>query len=344
MRLGFAGIYVGAERGGSGLGRLEASLIFESLSQGCVSTAAYISIHNMVTWMIDKYGNEGQHKRYLSDLLCMNRLGSYCLTEPGAGSDAAALQTTAKLDGDHYILNGTKSFISGAGSSEIYLVLAKTASGGEASKEISCFIVEKDFAGVSFGKKESKMGWNSQPTRMVILEDCRVPKDNLLGRLNEGFGLAINGLVGGRINIASCSLGAAQACLEQAVTYSTERRLFNKHLSDFQHTQFKLADLASNLVASRLMVRNAATILDSGAPTALLASSMAKRFATDRCFDICNGVLQIFGGYGYLKDYPIEQYVRDSRVHQILEGTNEVMLLITARNLYSMLAQKKIDV
>jgi alkylation response protein AidB-like acyl-CoA dehydrogenase len=322
---------VKGENGGTGLGRLEASLIFEALSQGCVSTAAYISIHNMCSWMIDEFGNDAQKSKYLPTLLKMDKLASYCLTEPGSGSDAASLSTSAVLKGDKYILNGSKAFISGAGSSDVYMVMARTGEAGP--KGVTCFIVEKDFPGISFGKKERKMGWNSQPTRVVILEDCQVPRENILGGKGEGFKIAMRGLVGGRINIASCSLGAAQACLEQSVTYTTDRKQFGGRLADQQNVQFKLAEMATDLVSSRLLVRQAAKMLDLGSPHATVYSAMAKKFATDHCFDVCNTALQLHGGYGYLKDYPIEQYVRDIRVHQILEGTNEIMQLIISRNL-----------
>lgn len=328
----FLGIYVRSEKGGTGLGRLEASLIFEALSEGCVSTAAYISIHNMCSWMVDEFGDTNQHSKYLPSLLSMERMASYCLTEPGSGSDASSLRTTAQLRGDHYILTGSKAFISGAGNSDVYIVMARTGEAGP--KGITCFIVEKDFPGISFGKKEKKMGWNSQPTRIVTFEDCQVPKENVLGKVGEGFKIAMRGLVGGRVNIASCSLGAAQACLEHSVRYTKERKQFERPLAEFQNTQFKLADMATDLVASRLMVRRTASMIDGATSPHIPAySAMAKKFATDRCFEICNTALQLHGGYGYLKDYPIEQFVRDSRVHQILEGTNEIMQVIISRNI-----------
>ena len=281
--------------------------------------------------MIDEFGNDTQKSKHLPMLLKMDKLASYCLTEPGSGSDAASLSTSAVLKGDKYILNGSKAFISGAGSSDVYIVMARTGEAGP--KGITCFIVEKDFAGISFGKKERKMGWNSQPTRIVTLEDCQVPRENILGGEGEGFKIAMRGLVGGRVNIASCSLGAAQACLEQSIAYTTDRKQFGKRLADQQTIQFKLAEMATSLVASRLLVRRAAEMLDSGSQHATVYSAMAKKFATDHCFDVCNTALQLHGGYGYLKDYPIEQYVRDTRVHQILEGTNEIMQLIISRNL-----------
>lgn len=285
----------------------------------------------MCSWMIDEFGTAEQKRKYLPELMKMDRMSSYCLTEPGSGSDAASLTTTAALKGDHYVLNGAKAFISGAGSSDVYLVMARTGEAGP--KGITCFIVEKDSPGLSFGKKESKMGWNSQPTRVVTMEDCQIPKENVLGKIGEGFTIAMRGLVGGRVNIASCSLGAAQACLENSINYTNDRKQFGQKLFEMQNTQFKLADMATELVASRLLVRKAATMIDQSSPTATVFSAMAKKFATDRCFNICNTALQLYGGYGYLKDYPIEQFVRDTRVHQILEGTNEVMQIIIARHL-----------
>lgn len=286
--------------------------------------------------MIDEFGREEQKKKYLHDLVRMEKMSSYCLTEPGSGSDAASLTTTAVLKGDHYILNGSKAFISGAGNSDVYIVMARTGEAG--SKGITCFIVEKGFSGLSFGENENKMGWNSQPTRIVNFEDCQVPKENMLGKEGEGFMIAMRGLVGGRINIASCSLGAAQACLDASVAYTNDRRQFGQRLIEMQNIQFKLADMATALIASRLMVRKAATLFDIKSPHTTVYSSMAKKFATDHCFDICNTALQLHGGYGYLKDYPIEQFVRDTRVHQILEGTNEVMQIIIARHLLATLA------
>jgi alkylation response protein AidB-like acyl-CoA dehydrogenase len=282
--------------------------------------------------MIDEFGNGLQKKKYLPSLLAMDILASYCLTEPGSGSDAAALTTTARLSGDHYLLNGSKAFISGAGASEIYLVMARSEDAPGAAG-ISCFLVEKNFPGVSFGKSEKKMGWNSQPTCIVNLENCQVPKENLLGKPGEGFKIAMRGLVGGRVNIASCSLGAAQACLTQTLAYVQDRRQFGKALAEQQNVQFALADMATKLVASRLLVRQAASLIDSQSPHATAFSSMAKRFATDNCFEVCDAALQLHGGYGYLKEYKIEQYFRDCRVHQILEGTNEIMQLIIARHL-----------
>jgi len=329
--MGFAGIYVRPENGGCGLSRLDASLIFEELSAACVSTAAYISIHNMVAWMIDTFGNAHQHAQFLPKLMTMDHLASYCLTEPGAGSDAGALKTKAVRDVDSYVLDGSKAFISGGGESDIYLVMART--GEDGPKGISAFIVEKGAPGLSFGKKEKKMGWNSQPTTTVILENCRIPASNLLGEEGQGFTFAMKGLDGGRLNIASCSLGGARTCLEAAIRYMDERTQFGKKLAEFQALQFRLADMATHLEASRLMVWRGAVKLNEGANDATMACAMAKRFATDLCFDVCNEALQLHGGYGYITEYQIERYVRDLRVHQILEGTNEIMRLIIARKL-----------
>lgn len=329
--LGFAGIYVRDDVGGSGLGRLDAALIFEALSAGCTSTAAYLSIHNMAAWMIDSRGTEEQRRRWLPRLTTMELLASYCLTEPAAGSDAAALKTRAERDGDHYVLNGTKAFISGAGATDLYVCMVRTGEAG--ARGVSCIVVEKDTPGLRFGKPERKMGWNSQPTAMVIFEDCRVPVENRLGEEGEGFRIAMRGLDGGRINIAACSLGGASACLETARTYVGEREAFGRKLADFQALQFDIADMATMLEASRLMVWRAAAALDSADPEATLYCAMAKRFATDAGFDICNRALQLHGGYGYLKDFPLERFVRDTRVHQILEGTNEIMRVIIARRL-----------
>jgi isobutyryl-CoA dehydrogenase len=331
--LGFAAIYCQPEFGGTGLSRLDASLIFEALAQGCTSTAAYISIHNMVAWMIDAFGNDQQKDEWIPKLASMEVLGSYCLTEPSAGSDAGNLATRAVKKGDYYILNGTKSFISGATASGLYLIMCRTGEPGSGPKKISCFMVEKDTPGLSFGKKEEKLGWNSQPTHQVILEDCKVKATNMIGAENEGFSIAMQGLNGGRINIASCSLGAAQASLEATIDYMNTREQFNKKLSHFQHLQFKIAEMATDLLASRLIVRNAAVSLQEKHKDRVSLCSSAKMFATEKCFNICNDALQIHGGYGYLKDYPVQQYMRDSRVHMILEGTNEVMRMIVARHL-----------
>ncbi|KAG0289997.1 Isobutyryl-CoA dehydrogenase, mitochondrial [Dissophora globulifera] len=329
--LGFGGIYIREDVGGSGLGRLETSVIFEALSTGCVSTTAYISIHNMCAWMIDSFGSDEQRFKYLPKLASMENFASYCLTEPGAGSDAAGLATTAVKKGSHYVLNGSKAFISGGGSSDVYLIMART--GGAGPKGISCFVVEKGFKGLSFGKKENKLGWNSQPTRAVIMEDCEVPAENLLGGEGQGFSIAMKGLNGGRINIGSCSLGAAQASLELALEHVKVRKQFNEPLSHFQNTQFKLADMATSLLSSRLMIRQAATMLDQGHPSVASFCAMAKLHATDACFQICDDSLQLHGGYGYLKDYKVNVYLRDSRVHRILEGTNEVMRMVASRAL-----------
>ncbi|XP_020784334.2 isobutyryl-CoA dehydrogenase, mitochondrial [Boleophthalmus pectinirostris] len=332
-QLGFGGIYVQPDVGGSGLSRLDTSVIFEALSTGCVSTTAYISIHNMCAWMIDTFGNNEQRDKYCPDLCAMEKFASYCLTEPGSGSDAASLLTTARRNGDHYILNGSKAFISGGGDTDVYVVMCRT--GGKGPKGISCVVVEKGSPGLSFGKKESKLGWNSQPTRAVIFEDCAVPVSNRLGEEGQGFNIAMKGLNGGRINVASCSLGAAHASLLLAREHLLVRKQFGETLSNNQYLQFRLAEMATKLVASRLMVREAAKALQEGRSDAVSLCSMAKLFATDECFSICNQALQMYGGYGYLKDYPVQQFVRDIRAHQILEGTNEVMRMIISRNLLS---------
>ncbi len=329
--LGFAGIYVREEQGGSGLGRLDAALIFEELAAACPSTAAYLSIQNMVAWMVDRFGNDEQRGRFLKRLTSMESFASYCLTEPGSGSDAASLKTKAVRDGDHYVLNGTKAFISGGGASDLYAVMVRT--GGEGPKGISCVLVEKGSPGLSFGKRERKLGWNSQPTAMVIFEDCRVPVANRLGEEGEGFKFAMSGLDGGRLNIGACSLGGARACLEAARNHLMHRRQFGQALAEFQALQFRFADMATELEAARLMVHRGAASLDAGAAEASMHCAMAKRFATDAGFRICNEALQLHGGYGYLKDFPVERYLRDLRVHQILEGTNEIMRLIIARRL-----------
>ena len=329
--LGFAGIYVRDQFGGSGLSRLDAALIFEELATACVSTAAYLSIHNMAAWMIDRFGNEAQRAGLLPKLMNMEHFASYCLTELGSGSDAAALQTSARRDGDDYVLNGTKAFISGGGTSNLYVAMVRTGEAGP--KGISCLVVEKGAPGLSFGKKERKLGWNTQPTAMVIFEDCRVPVANRLGEEGDGFKIAMMGLDGGRLNISACSLGGARACIEAARDHLLERRQFGRPLADFQALQFKLADMATELEAARLMVRRGAASLDRGDPEATMHCAMAKRLATDAGFHICNEALQLFGGYGYLKDFPIERYLRDVRVHQILEGTNEIMRVIIARRL-----------
>ena len=329
--LGFAGIYCGEAHGGSGLSRLDAALIFEELAAACPSTAAYISIHNMAAWMIDRFGSEAQRSRWLPRLMSMEHFASYCLTEPGAGSDAASLRTRTEAVGDDYVLNGTKSFISGGSTSDIYLVMART--GEEGPQGISCLVVEDGTPGLSFGKKERKLGWNSQPTTAVIFENCRIPKANRISAAGEGFRIAMQGLDGGRINIAACSLGGARASLEAARDYMRERRQFGRRLADFQALQFKLADMATELEAARLMVHRAATMLDQRHSETTVACAMAKRLATDVGFRVCNEALQLHGGYGYIREYPIERYLRDLRVHQILEGTNEIMRLIVSRRL-----------
>ena len=327
--LGLGGIYVDEKLGGTGLGRLDAAIIFEELSTACPSTAAFISIHNMATWMVSKYGTKYHFDKYLPKLLSMEYITSYCLTEPGSGSDAAALSTSAIKEGDYYVLNGTKAFISGATISDTYLTMVRT--GDKSPSGISCLLIDKDSEGLSFGKLEDKMGWNSQPTAQVIFENCKVPIKNLIGKEGEGFKIAMQGLDGGRINIASCSLGAARICLEKSLAYVNDRTQFGKKIADFQATQFKLADMATQLEAARLMVLKAASEIDNLGQDATKMSAMAKRFATDIGFSICNEALQLHGGYGYLAEYEIERYVRDLRVHQILEGTNEVMRVVISR-------------
>ena len=330
--LGMAAIYVDDLYGGSGLTRLDAAIIFEELSRGCVSTAAYISIHNMVTWMIDKHGSDDLRKRFIPNLSTMQKMSSYCLTEPGSGSDAVALKTKATKKGNsHYLLNGTKSFISGGPTSDVFAVMCRT--GEEGAGGVSCLLVEKGTKGLTFGKQEKKMGWNSQHTSMVNFDNCEIPIDNLVGNEGDGFKIAMKGLDGGRVNIAACSLGGARAALEASLNYAAERKQFGKTLDKFQVTQFKLADMATELEASRLMVLRAACALDSQDKQATKLCAMAKRYATDVCSEICNMALQIHGGYGYLKDFPLERLVRDLRVHQILEGTNEIMRVIISRYL-----------
>ncbi|XP_067133668.1 isobutyryl-CoA dehydrogenase, mitochondrial-like [Centruroides vittatus] len=329
--LGFGGVYVSDKYGGSGLSRVDASVIFEALAAGCVSTTAYITIHNMCAWMIDEFGSEEQKKKWIPSLTSMEKFASYCLTEPGSGSDAASLSTTAKKEGNYYILNGSKAFISGGGSSDVYVIMVRT--GGPGPKGISCVLVEKGTPGLSFGKKEKKVGWNSQPTRAVILEDCKIPVENRIGNEGEGFSIAMKGLNGGRVNIASCSLGAAQASLELALEHLKVRKQFGKPLAEFQHHQFKLSQMATGLVASRLLIRKAAHALQNNLPETVSLCSMAKLFGTETCFNIINQSLQMHGGYGYLKDYAVQQYMRDTRVHQILEGTNEVMQLVISKDI-----------
>jgi alkylation response protein AidB-like acyl-CoA dehydrogenase len=329
--LGFGGIYVSADLGGSALSRLDAALIFEELAQGCPSTAAYISIHNMVAWMIDAYGAGELRERLLPDLCSMAKFASYCLTEPDSGSDAASLKTRAVRESDHYVLDGNKAFISGGGRSDVYIVMARTGEGGPGG--ISCFLVENGTPGLSFGAKEKKLGWHSQPTAMVILEGCRIPVANRIGAEGQGFKIAMRALDGGRLNIAACSLGGAQFCLDRTVTYMKERKQFGTRLADFQALGFRIADYATAIEAARLMLHRAASALDLGDPNATRLAAMAKRLATDTGFDVVNGCLQLHGGYGYLRDHPIERVLRDLRVHQILEGTNEVMRVIVSRDM-----------
>lgn len=331
--LGFAGIYIGEDVGGAGLTRLDAAIVFEELAAGCTSTTAYISIHTMSAWMIDRFGSAEQRQRFLPPLTSMQHFASYCLTEPEAGSDAAALATRAVRDGDDYVLNGSKAFISGGGRSDIYVVMCRT--GGSGAKGISTLVVPKDTPGLTFGSQERKLGWNSQPTAMLNFADARVPVANRLGAEGDGFKIAMMGLDGGRLNISACSIGAARACLEASRAHMLDRRQFGKRLADFQALQFKLADMATDLEAARLMVHRAAQALDASDPEATQYCAMAKRFATDVGFDVCNQALQIHGGYGYLRDFPIERFLRDVRVHQILEGTNEIMRIIIARRLLS---------
>jgi butyryl-CoA dehydrogenase len=329
--LGMGGVYIAADVGGSALSRLDATLIFEALATGCPSVAAYMSIHNMSAWMIDAYGSDAQRKKWLPRLCTMELLASYCLTEPGAGSDAAALMTRAVRDGNTYVLNGQKQFISGAGAGDVYVVMART--GGAGPSGISTFVVPGDTAGISLGANERKMGWNAQPTRAVVFTDTRVPVENRLGQEGIGFKIAMAGLDGGRLNIAACSLGGAQIALEKSLAYMKERRAFGKRLDEFQALQFRLADMATALEASRTLLWRAAAALDRDEANATALCAMAKRFVTDACFDVANQALQLHGGYGYLSEFGIEKIVRDLRVHQILEGTNEIMRLVVARSL-----------
>ncbi|CAG2086995.1 acyl-CoA dehydrogenase family protein [Xanthomonas euroxanthea] len=329
--LGFCGLYTDEGVGGLGMRRLDAAVVFEELATVDPSTSAFISIHNMATWLIASYGNDAVRAQWGEAMTSGVKLGSYCLTEPGAGSDAASLKTRAQRDGDSYVLNGSKAFISGAGATDVLVVMART--GDDGARGISAFVVPADAPGVSYGRKEEKMGWNSQPTRGVSFENVRIPAGHLLGREGEGFKMAMKALDGGRINIAACSLGAAQGALDAARRYMGERRQFGKKLADFQALQFKLADMATQLVAARQMVHTAARKLDAGSHDATVWCAMAKRFATDAGFAICDDALQIHGGYGYIREYPIERLLRDSRVHRILEGTNEVMRMIIARHL-----------
>ena len=329
--LGFAAIYVSEESGGIGLGRLEAALIFEALSYGCPATAAFISIHNMAAWMIDQFGSAELKARYLPRLVGMEAMASYCLTEPGSGSDAAALRTTARREGDHYIVNGTKQFISGSGVNDIYVTMVRTGEPGP--RGISCLVIERDMPGVSFGAPERKLGWNASPTAQVILDNVRVPVANRVGDEGEGFRFAMAGLDGGRLNIGACSLGGAQRCLDEAIAYVKTRQQFGRTIAEFQNTQFQLADMATDLEAARALLYLAAAKVSADAPDKTRFSAMAKKLATDNGSSIVDRALQIFGGYGYLKDYPIERFWRDLRVHRILEGTNEIMRMIVGRDL-----------
>ncbi|VXC86293.1 acyl-CoA dehydrogenase family protein [Sphingomonas sp. 8AM] len=329
--LGFAAIYVSEESGGINLGRLEAALIMEAMAYGCPATSAFISIHNMASWMIDRYGSAELKARYLPDLVTMDRIASYCLTEPGSGSDAAALRTSAYRDGDQYIVNGTKQFISGAGENELYVTMVRT--GAEGPKGISCLVIEKDMPGVSFGANERKLGWHAQPTRAVTFDNVRVPVANRVGQEGEGFRFAMAGLDGGRLNIGACSLGGAQRCLDEAIAYTKDRKQFGTAVSDFQNTQFMLADMETELQAARCLLYVAAAKVTAGAPDKTRFAAMAKRLATDTGSSVVDRALQLHGGYGYLMDYPIERFWRDLRVHSILEGTNQVMRMIVGREL-----------
>ena len=329
--LGFMGLYTPEEAGGLGMSRLDASLIVEELSKGCTATAAFLTIHNMATSMVGKYCADAVIQQWCPDLVMGTKLASYCLTEPGAGSDAAALRTSAEREGDDYIVNGSKVFISGAGDTDALVVMLRTGDAGP--KGISALLVPADAPGVSYGKKEDKMGWNAQPTRMVTFDNVRVPVANRLGEEGQGFAIAMEGLDGGRINIATCSIGTAQQALEEATAYVQERKQFDTAIADFQATQFKLADMLTELVAARQMVRLAASKLDNKDAQASTYCAMAKRFATDAGFNVCNDALQLYGGYGYIKEYPMERHVRDTRVHQILEGTNEIMRVIVSRKM-----------
>ncbi|MBQ4835587.1 MULTISPECIES: acyl-CoA dehydrogenase family protein [Pseudoalteromonas] len=329
--LGFCGLYTPEEAGGLGLSRLDSSIIFEQLSMGCTATTAMLTIHNMATWMIASFGTDEVKSQYMDQLVMGELLASYCLTEPGSGSDAASLKTKAVLEGDEYILNGSKMFISGAGETDVLVVMART--GEDGPKGISAFVVPADAAGVIYGKAEEKMGWNAQPTRLITFEDVRIPAANLMGKEGEGFKFAMQGLDGGRINIATCSIGTAQQALNTAKEYMQERQQFGKPLAAFQALQFKIADMNTELVAARQMVRLAAFKLDSNDPEKTTYCAMAKRFATDVGTKVCDDALQIHGGYGYIKEYPLERHLRDVRVHQILEGTNEIMRVIIARRI-----------
>ncbi|MBN42649.1 MAG: acyl-CoA dehydrogenase [Alphaproteobacteria bacterium] len=329
--LGLAGIYCSPEHGGTGLGRLESTIIFEELASACPSTAAYISIHNMCARMIDSFGGDAQREKFLPKLTKMEHFASYCLTEPGSGSDAAALRTRADREGSEYVLNGAKAFISGGSAADLYLCMVRT--GDESTNGISCVVVEKGTPGLSFGKLEKKLGWNSQPTAAVIFEDCRIPAENLIGIAGDGFKIAMQGLDGGRLNIGACSIGGARACLDATRDYLKGRKQFNRPLADFQALQFRLADMATELEGARLMIHRAAWMLDNNMHGTTVAAAMAKRVATDTGFEVVNQALQLHGGYGYLREFPIQRYLRDLRVHQILEGTNEIMRVIISRDI-----------
>ena len=329
--LGFGAIYVSEESGGIGLGRLEAALIMEAMAYGCPSTSAFISIHNMAAWMIDRFGSAAVKQKYLPTMVTMEKLGAYCLTEPGSGSDAAALKTRAVKDGDHYVVSGSKAFISGGGENEIYVTMART--GVEGPKGISCLVIEKDMPGVSFGAQEKKLGWHSQPTCQVNLDEVRVPAENLVGGEGDGFRIAMMGLDGGRLNIGACSLGGAQRCLDEALRYTKERKAFGQTVADFQNTQFMLADMETELQAARMLLYAAAVKVTENAPDKTRFAAMAKRLATDTGSSVVDRALQLHGGYGYLQDYPIERFWRDLRVHSILEGTNQIMRHVVARDM-----------
>lgn len=333
--LGFGAIYISEEMGGINLGRLESALIFEALSYGCPSTAAFISVHNMASWMIDKFGGDEIKQRYLPQLVGMEKLGSYCLTEPGSGSDAAALKTSARLakdaGGDHYVVNGTKQFVTGGGVNDFYVTMVRTSDNG--AKGISCLVIEKDWEGVSFGANEKKLGWNSSPTAQVSFDNVRVPVENRVGSEGDGFKFAMAGLDGGRLNIGACSLGGAQRCLDEAIAYVKDRSQFGTRIADFQNTQFVLADMATDLEAARALLYLAAAKVTEGTSDKTRFAAMAKKLASDTGSEVVDKALQMFGGYGYLKDYPIERFWRDLRVHRILEGTNEVMRMIIGRDL-----------